>query len=81
MNEMARIIVPVAAITAWLVNADVAPANAAAAAVELAECWADGDLDYQTARDVLGDHLTDDEPRPKLLADDLAAHFGITLKD
>ncbi|QXV63564.1 hypothetical protein [Amycolatopsis sp. TNS106] len=71
-----------AAISGWLqTDAGVAPDRAEAAGRELAASWGEGDLAYQTGADILGDHLTDDEPRPKLLADDLAAAFSITLED
>jgi hypothetical protein len=71
-----------AAIGNWLqAEADIAADRANAAARELAESWLEGDLEYQTAKDILGDHLTDDDPRPKLIADDLAAHVGLTLTD
>ncbi|MFE5565931.1 hypothetical protein ACFQ68_13175 [Amycolatopsis japonica] len=70
------------AISDWLqTHASVPSGRADAAGREVAASWDDGDLAYQTVADILGDHLTDDEPRPKLLADDLAAAFGITLED
>lgn len=46
---------------------------------ELAASWNDGDFDYQTTKDILGDYLSDDDPRPKLVADATAEAFGITL--
>lgn len=70
-----------ATLAAWLQNEAGVPADrAVAAAAELAVSWNDGDLDYQTARDILGDHLADEDPRPKLIADDLAAHVGLVLE-
>ncbi|UKD50894.1 hypothetical protein L3Q65_00955 (plasmid) [Amycolatopsis sp. FU40] len=69
-------------LTAWLTEKAGVPVDrAAAAAAALACSWNEGDHDYQTARDILGDHLSDDDSRPKLIADDLAAHVGLTLKD
>lgn len=69
-------------ISAWLQVQESIPADRAdGAARELAAAWNDEDFDYQTVKDVLGDWLTDDEPRPKYLADPLAEHFGITLTD
>jgi hypothetical protein len=66
---------------AWLQDEAGVPVDrAAGAATELAASWNDGDLDYQTARDILGDHLADEDPRPKLIADDLAAHVGLELE-
>jgi hypothetical protein len=50
------------------------------AARELADSWNEGDFDHQTTKDILGDYLlTNDDPRPKLIADTTAAAFGITL--
>jgi hypothetical protein len=67
-------------ISAWLQHREDIPADRADAAGRApAEVWTAGDRDYQTTRDILGDWLTDDEPRPKFLADDLAAHVGLTL--
>lgn len=69
-------------ISGWLQReADVPAERAEGAARELAASWNEGDLEYQTAKDILGDHLRDDDPRPKLIADDLAAHVGLTLTD
>jgi hypothetical protein len=69
-----------AAISAWLRHREDIPADRAdTAGRALAEVWTAGDRDYQTTRDILGDWLTDDEPCPKFLADDLAAHVGLTL--
>jgi hypothetical protein len=68
------------AISAWLQReADIPRDRADGAAEELAAAWNELDLDYQTVKDILGDWLTDSEPRPKLLADALAEHFGLTL--
>jgi hypothetical protein len=64
----------------WLRSKAEVPADrAAAAAVALVDAWNGGDLGYQTAREILGGHLSDDAPRPKLIADDLAAHVGLKL--
>lgn len=69
-----------AAISAWLqAEAEIPADRADAAAVDLAPCWDEGDYEYQTVKDVLGDHFTNDDPRPKLVADDLAAAFEIEL--
>lgn len=69
-----------AAISTWLQTEAEIPADRAdAAAAELAPCWDEGDHEYQTVKDVLGDNLAFDDPRPKLIADDLAAAFGIEL--
>lgn len=70
-----------AILATWLQNEAGVPADrAAGAAAELAASWTDNDLDYQTARDILGDHLANEDPRPKLIADDLAAHVGLELE-
>ena len=69
-------------IATWLrEQADVDAHRASTAAGELAECWKNGEIDCSTCRSVLNDHLTNDEPRPKNLADDLAASVGITLRN
>jgi hypothetical protein len=58
------------AIGAWLRHREDIPADRAdAAGRALAEVWTAGECDYQTTRDILGDWL----------ADDLAAHVGLTL--
>lgn len=55
-----------ATLLSWLRDEAGVPADrAAGAAAELADSWNDGDLSYQTARDILGDHL--------------AAHVGLDL--
>lgn len=77
---MSKFRVAESAISAWLQNHEAIPADRAdSAGRALAQSWNAGELDYQTARDILGDWLTDDEPRPKFLADRLAEHFGLTL--
>lgn len=69
-------------LTAWLTKEASVPADrATAAAAALACSWNEGDHDYQTARDILGDHLSDHDPRPKLIVEHLAAHVGLTLND
>ena len=69
-----------AAISAWLqAEAGVHRGRADGAAQELANAWNEQDLDYQTVKDILGDWLTNSEPRPKNLADPLAERFGLTL--
>lgn len=70
-----------AALSRWLQDNEVPASRADSAAAELADSWNDGDVTYQSARDILGDHLADDDPRPKYLADDVAATAGITLTD
>jgi hypothetical protein len=57
----------------------IAADRADSAARELADSWNEGDFDYQTTKDILGDYLTNDDPRPKFIADTTAAAFGITL--
>lgn len=69
-------------ISAWLQDEEaVAEDRANGAAKEIAVAWNEGDFDYQTVKDVLGDWLTDNEHRPKYLVDPLAEHFDITLTD
>jgi hypothetical protein len=79
---MSRSSASAAAISGWLQDEEQIPTTRAdGAGREIAASWDEGDLDYQTVKDILGDYLTDDEPRPKALADALAGHFGLTLRD
>lgn len=67
-------------ISAWLQREEgLAAERADSAARELAASWGEGDFDYQTTKDIVGDYLTDEESRPKFVADAVAQAFGVTL--
>jgi hypothetical protein len=67
-------------ISAWLQREEgMAADRAEGAARELASSWSEGDFDYQTTKDIVGDYLADDESRPKFVADAVAEAFGVTL--
>jgi hypothetical protein len=67
-------------ISAWLQREEgMAAERADGAARELASSWSEGDFDYQTTKDIVGDYLTDEESRPKFVADAVAEAFGVTL--
>jgi hypothetical protein len=68
-------------IATWLEGEGVEVEAAQAAAGELAKYFNDGDRTYQMVRDVLGGNLSDDDPHPKDLADDLGTHFKLRLTD